>query len=71
MRVMAVDYGDTRTGVAFSDATGTLAGESLVITEYSAGRLAEKLAALYHSRGARRAGTATSAGRRSTRLRRR
>lgn len=52
MRVMAVDYGDTRTGVAFSDATGTLAGESLVITEYSAGRLAEKLAALYHSRGA-------------------
>ena len=52
MRVMAVDYGDARTGVAFSDATGTLAGESLVLQERDAARLAEQLAQLYRARGA-------------------
>ena len=31
MRVMAVDYGDARTGVAISDATGMLAGFATVI----------------------------------------
>lgn len=31
MRVMAVDYGDVRTGVAVSDATQTLAGDAWVI----------------------------------------
>jgi putative Holliday junction resolvase len=31
MRVMAIDYGDSRTGIAISDATGTLTGETLVI----------------------------------------
>lgn len=31
MRIMAVDYGDVRTGVSVSDASATLAGESWVI----------------------------------------
>ena len=31
MRVMAVDYGDARTGIAVSDLSMTLAGEALVI----------------------------------------
>jgi len=31
MRIMAIDYGDARTGVAVSDCTATLAGEAWVI----------------------------------------
>ena len=52
MKIMARDYGDTRTGVAFSDLTGTIAGETLVLVEREPGRLAGKLAELYASRGA-------------------
>ncbi|MEA4919582.1 MAG: Holliday junction resolvase RuvX [Clostridiaceae bacterium] len=33
MRVMAIDLGDVRTGVAISDITGFLAGRSVTITE--------------------------------------
>jgi putative Holliday junction resolvase len=32
MRIMAIDYGDARTGVAISDPTGLLAGYTTVIT---------------------------------------
>jgi len=32
MRIMAVDYGDVRTGVALSDITGTLAGDARTLT---------------------------------------
>lgn len=31
MRIMAIDYGDARTGVAISDATGLLAGFTTVV----------------------------------------
>lgn len=31
MRIMAIDFGDARTGVAISDVTGLLAGETRVI----------------------------------------
>lgn len=31
MRIMAIDYGDARTGVALSDMTGLLAGQTFVI----------------------------------------
>ena len=44
MRIMAVDYGEKRTGAAFSDLTGSIAGEAIVITEWNAERLAEKIA---------------------------
>ena len=44
MRIMAVDYGDERTGVAFSDVMGILVGETFVIKEWNLQTLAEKLA---------------------------
>ena len=37
---MAVDYGDSRTGLAISDETATLTGKAWVITEKSQTRLA-------------------------------
>ena len=41
MKVMAIDLGDVRTGVAVSDVTGFLAGRSVTITECSRERLME------------------------------
>ena len=52
MRIMAIDYGDARTGVAVSDLTGTIAGEAWVISEWNAERLADKIAGEYKARGA-------------------
>lgn len=46
MRVMAIDYGDARTGVAISDATGTLAGFTAVLPSRNKSALLERLAAL-------------------------
>lgn len=46
MRVMAIDYGDARTGVAISDPTGTLAGFTAVLPARNRKALLEKLAAL-------------------------
>ena len=43
-RIIAVDYGDARTGVAVSDLTGTMAGETLTINEWNTERLAQRLA---------------------------
>lgn len=43
MIIMAVDYGDVRTGVAFSDMSETLASPYTVIKESYAPKLAEKL----------------------------
>jgi putative Holliday junction resolvase len=42
MRVMAIDYGDARTGIALSDPTGTITGRAWVVSE----RRPEKLAAV-------------------------
>lgn len=44
MRIMAVDLGDMRTGIAFSDRTCTMAGETLVVAEPNMARLATRLA---------------------------
>ena len=44
MRIMAVDYGDARTGIAVSDALGVLPGDAFIITERSADRVAVKIA---------------------------
>lgn len=46
MRVMAIDFGDARTGVAVSDPTGTLAGFTAVLPGRNREALLEKLAAL-------------------------
>lgn len=40
MRIMAIDYGDARTGVAVSDAMGLIAGETFVVREWDPERLA-------------------------------
>jgi putative Holliday junction resolvase len=53
MKIMAVDYGDARTGIAVSDDTGLLAGETFVLEEWSPERVAEKIA---DAAGSRRAG---------------
>jgi putative Holliday junction resolvase len=45
MRIMAVDYGDARTGIAVSDEMGILAGDAFVITEWNPERVAERIAA--------------------------
>ncbi|NLT13249.1 MAG: Holliday junction resolvase RuvX [Clostridiales bacterium] len=50
MRIMAVDYGDARTGIAVSDEMGVLAGEAFIITEWSPERAAEKIADAAQSR---------------------
>ena len=43
MIVMAIDLGDRRTGICFSDATGLIAGRSFVIDEYSRDKLVARL----------------------------
>lgn len=52
MRVMAIDYGDARTGVAVSDAAGLLAGYTTVIQGRSPERTAEELARIARERQA-------------------
>ena len=50
-RVMAVDYGDARTGVAVSDGTATLAGEAWVLREKGMNGTARAIAAEAAARG--------------------
>lgn len=44
MRIMAIDYGDRRTGLAFSDLTATLCGDAFTVDEWDAARLAKRIA---------------------------
>lgn len=46
MKVMALDYGDARTGVAISDAAGIIVGTAKVISEWNRDRVAEQIAIL-------------------------
>jgi len=48
---MAIDYGDARTGVAFSDLSRTIAGEVFVIAEEDRERLAARIAEEARNRG--------------------
>ena len=52
MRVMAIDYGDARTGVAVSDAAGMLAGYATVIQSRQAERVAGEIAKIAAERQA-------------------
>ena len=52
MRVMALDYGDARTGVAVSDLTGTLVGQTFVIHARQMERAAQEAADLARETGA-------------------
>ena len=51
-RIMAIDFGDARTGVAFSDISKTLVGEAFVIKEFNSERLAKRLCEEAKSHGA-------------------
>ena len=50
MRVMAIDYGDARTGIAVSDLTNTLTGDAFVIPGHNPERIAEAVAQEARSR---------------------
>ena len=52
MRVMAVDYGDARTGVAISDALGMLAGYTTVVHGRKAELVAAEVAKIAKEHGA-------------------
>lgn len=46
MKVMAIDYGDARTGVAVSDPTGTIVGWTGVVHSWNREKTVEELARL-------------------------
>lgn len=52
MRIMAIDYGDARTGVALSDPTGFLAGQTFLIKSRKEDVVLEELTALAKKQGA-------------------
>lgn len=54
MKVMAIDYGDARTGVAISDATGLLAGFTTVVHGYRQETVAQEIARLAKAHGVER-----------------
>jgi putative Holliday junction resolvase len=43
MKIMAIDYGDARTGVALSDAGGSIVGETLVVESWNYEKLLDRL----------------------------
>ena len=52
VRIMAIDYGDARTGVAVSDPTGLLAGQTFLIKSRKAQVVLDELATLAKAQGA-------------------
>ena len=42
-RIMAIDYGDARTGLAVSDLTGTICGEAVTVEEWNTERLVARI----------------------------
>ena len=51
MRIMAIDYGDARTGIAISDATGLLAGFTTVIHSRKSDAVAQEIRDLIAAHG--------------------
>ena len=54
MRVLAIDYGDARTGIAISDASGSIVGRTTVIHSRRPQQTAEAIAALVQESSAER-----------------
>ena len=54
MRVLAIDYGDARTGIAVSDALGMIVGQTTVIHSRNAQKTAQEIARLVNECGAER-----------------
>ncbi len=52
MRVLAIDYGDARTGIAISDALGMIVGQTTVIHSRNAKKTADEIAKLVRQVGA-------------------
>jgi len=50
MRVMAIDYGDRRIGIAVSDALGVLCGDAFTMEEWNMARAAQRIAAEVRAR---------------------
>ena len=51
MRIMAVDYGDRRIGIAVSDALGVLCGDAFTMEEWNMERAAQRIAEEVRARG--------------------
>ena len=51
MRVMAIDYGDQRIGIAVSDALRTLCGDAFTMQEWNMERAAQRIAQEVSARG--------------------
>ena len=45
MRIMAIDFGDARTGIAVSDLMNMMTGDAFVITEWNPEVIADKISA--------------------------
>ena len=54
MRVLAIDYGDARTGVAVSDLTGSIVGYTTVIHSWNREKTLAELVRLVKEQGAQR-----------------
>ena len=54
MRIMAIDYGDARTGIAISDALGMLTGTTTVIHSWNAEKTAQAIVRLVRENGVER-----------------
>lgn len=54
MRVMAIDYGDARTGIAISDALGILTGTTTVIHSWNPEKTVQEIARLTRENGVER-----------------
>jgi putative holliday junction resolvase len=54
MRIMAIDYGDARIGLAVSDESATLCGDAWTLTEWNMERAADTITKEAVSRGVRR-----------------
>ena len=54
MRVLAIDYGDARTGIAISDAMGMIVGKTTVIHSRNAKKTALEIGRLVKESGAER-----------------
>ncbi len=51
MKILAIDYGDVRTGLAISDETNTICGEAWVIAEKSPEGVSKRIATEAFARG--------------------
>ena len=56
MKIMAIDLGDARTGVAVSDTLGMLTGQTSVIESWNKEKTAQLVAEAYRKSGAERLG---------------